>query len=107
MALPLLLTTFVIGMSLGRFVMRLTSLVTLSAAALLLSSTAMAQDKKLAANEQPQASTAYQASTDQPAASRAPAEKKICKRLATSGTRMAKTSCLTKEQWEKVQEESR
>jgi Spy/CpxP family protein refolding chaperone len=32
------------------------------------------------------------------------AEKKICKRLATSGTRMAERVCLTKEQWKKVDE---
>jgi len=80
--------------------MRLTSIVTLSAA-LLLSSTAMAQDKKLAVNEQASATATYQA----PAETAAPAEKKICKRLATSGTRMVKPTCLTKQQWEKVEEE--
>lgn len=32
------------------------------------------------------------------------AGKKICKRLATSGTRMAERVCLTKEQWKKVDE---
>lgn len=30
-------------------------------------------------------------------------EKKICKRLATSGTRMAERVCLTKEEWKKVE----
>jgi hypothetical protein len=80
--------------------MRLTSVVIMSAA-LLLSSTAVAKEKKLAANEQPSASTSYQA----PAETAAPAEKKICKRLATSGTRMFKTACLTKQQWDKVEEE--
>lgn len=33
-------------------------------------------------------------------------EKKICKRLATSGTRMADRVCLTKEQWKKVDDET-
>ena len=84
--------------------MRLMSVVTLSAA-LLLSSTAMAKEKKLAANEQPSTSLASQATSDEPAAAQAPAEKKICKRLATSGTRMFKTACLTKQQWQKVEEE--
>ena len=84
--------------------MRLTSVVTLSAA-LLLSSTAIAQDKKLAANEQASASTTYEATAEQPAAAQAAGEKKICKRLATSGTRMFKRSCLTKEQWEQVEEQ--
>jgi hypothetical protein len=85
--------------------MRITSVITLSAA-LLLSSTAMAQARKLAANEQPSASKSYQASDDQSGTPVA-AEKKICKRLATSGTRMAKRSCLTKQQWEKVAEEAK
>ena len=82
--------------------MRLTSVVTLSAA-LLLSSTAIAQDKKLASNEQPTANGSYQA----PAEAAAPAaeEKKICKQLKTSGTRMFKRACLTKQEWEKVEEE--
>jgi hypothetical protein len=80
--------------------MRLTSVVTLSAA-LLLSSTAMAQDKKLASNEQPSTNSAYQATEEAPAA----AEKKVCKRLATSGTRMAKRACLTEDQWKKVDEQ--
>jgi len=82
--------------------MRLTSIVTLSAA-LLLSSAAMAQDKKLAANEQPSTSVSDQAWAEAPA----PAEKKICKRLATSGTRMFERVCLTKQQWEKVEQESK
>jgi len=80
--------------------MRLTSIVTLSAA-LLLSSTAMAQDKKLAANEQPSPQSNYQA----PAETAAPAEKQICKSLKTSGTRMFKRTCLTKQQWEQVEEQ--
>ena len=82
--------------------MRLTSVVTLSAA-LLLSSTAMAQDKKLASNEV--ASRVSNQAADETTAP-APAEKKICKRLATSGTRMAERVCLTKQQWEKVEQEA-
>ena len=84
--------------------MRLTSVVTLSAA-LLLSSAAYAQDKQLAANEQPSAGAAYQARTDAPAA--APEEKKICKRLAVSGTRMADRVCRTTQQWQTVEEEAK
>jgi hypothetical protein len=34
-------------------------------------------------------------------------EKKICKRLATSGSRMAERVCLTKAEWKKVNEEAR
>ena len=33
------------------------------------------------------------------------ADKKVCKRLKTSGTRMADRVCLTKEQWKKVDEQ--
>ena len=33
----------------------------------------------------------------------AKAEKKICKRLETSGTRMAERVCLTKAQWDKIE----
>lgn len=83
--------------------MRLTSVVTLSAA-LLLSSTAMAQDKKLASNEQASARVTNQVAAE-PEAAPAPADKKVCKRLATSGTRMAERVCLTKQQWEKVEAE--
>ena len=87
--------------------MRLTSIVTLSAA-LLLSSAAVAQDKKLAANEQAEVSTNYQTTADQAAGvSQAPAEKKICKRLETSGTRMFQKVCLTKSEWEKVEEDAK
>lgn len=34
-------------------------------------------------------------------------EKTVCKRLATSGTRMAKRVCLTAGQWKKVEAEAR
>jgi hypothetical protein len=82
--------------------MRLTSVVTLSAA-LLLSSAAVAKENKLASNEQPSATTAYQAPAEAPAAT----EKKVCKRLATSGTRMEERVCLTKKEWQKVEEEAK
>jgi hypothetical protein len=74
--------------------MRLTSAVTLSAA-LLLSSTAMAQDKKLASNEQVAtrvSSCRRRLFRRQPRDLQAP---------ATSGTRMAERVCLTKQQWKK------
>ena len=82
--------------------MRLTSIVTLSAA-LLLSSTAVAQDRKLAANEQPLANASTAVKTEAPAA----AEKKVCKRLETSGTRMFQKVCLTKGEWDKVEQEAK
>ena len=82
--------------------MRLTSVVIMSTA-LLLSSTAMAKEKKLASNEQASAPTAYQA----PAEAAAPGEKQICKSLKVTGTRMFKKTCLTKQQWEQVEEEEK
>ena len=85
--------------------MRLTSVVTLSAA-LFLSSAAMAQDKKVAANEQPAANANYQAPADQAPAAQTPDEKKVCKSLPVSGTRMFKRACLTKQEWEKVEEDT-
>ena len=84
--------------------MRLTSVITLSAA-LFLSSTAMAQDKKLASNEQVASRVSNQAADE--TAAPTPVEKKVCKRLATSGTRMAERVCLTKQQWEKVESEAK
>jgi hypothetical protein len=82
--------------------MRLTSVVIMSAA-LLLSSTAMAKEKKLASNELAPSVTSIQSTAE----AVAPAEKKICKRLATSGTRMGERVCLTKQQWQKVEEEAK
>ena len=82
--------------------MRFTSVLTLSAA-LLLSSTAMAKEKKLASNEQASAPASYQA----PAEAAAPGEKQICKSLKVTGTRMFKKTCLTKQQWEHVEEEEK
>ena len=72
--------------------MRLTSIVSLSAA-LLIAAPAAAQGSSQAGTA---AATAAQSK---------PAEKKICKRLATSGTRMAERVCLTKEEWKKVEEQ--
>lgn len=43
----------------------------------------------------------------QPAAKSATADKKICKRLPASGTRMEERVCLTKAEWKKVEEEVR
>jgi hypothetical protein len=77
--------------------MRLTSIVSLSAA-LLLAAPAAAQGTTQAGTT---SSSAAQA------AKPAEAEKKICKRLATSGTRMAERVCLTKQEWQKVEEEAK
>ena len=71
--------------------MRLTSLVSLPAA-LLLAAPVAAQ------------STTQVGAASTTAARAKPAEKKICKRLETSGTRMAERVCLTKEEWKKVEE---
>jgi hypothetical protein len=35
----------------------------------------------------------------------APAEKKVCKRLATTGSRMEERVCLTKEEWKAVEKQ--
>ena len=80
--------------------MRLITVVTMSAA-LLLSSTATAKNQKLASSDQPSKDATYQANDQE----KKPSEKKVCKRLETSGTRMAERVCLTKEQWQKVEEE--
>jgi Spy/CpxP family protein refolding chaperone len=77
--------------------MRLTSIVSLSAT-LLLAAAAAAQGTTQAGT----ASTSA-AQTAKPA----DAEKKICKRLAMSGTRMAERVCLTKQEWQKVEEEAK
>ncbi len=36
----------------------------------------------------------------------ADSEKKVCKRLAASGTRMTERVCLTKDEWKKVEEQN-
>lgn len=82
--------------------MRLTSVVIMSAV-LLLSSAAVAKEKKLASNELAPSATSNQSNAE----AAAPAEKKICKRLETSGTRMFERVCLTKQQWQKVEDESK
>ena len=51
-----------------------------------------------------QTATAATASAAQPSKA-APEEKKICKRLETSGTRMAERVCLTKDEWKKVEQQ--
>jgi hypothetical protein len=51
------------------------------------------------------AKTNAQSETELPKAGKsADAEKKVCKRLETSGTRMAERVCLTKDEWKKVEE---
>ena len=75
--------------------MRLTSIVSLSAALLIAA--------PVAAQNTSQAGTASASAAQ--AAKPSEAEKKICKRLETSGTRMADRVCLTKEQWQKVEQD--
>ena len=56
----------------------------------------------------PAAANRAEANTSVPAettASDSAQEKKICRRLATTGTRMERRTCLTKEQWKKVQQQ--
>ena len=77
--------------------MRLTSIVSLSAALLLAA--------PVAAQGTTQAGSASTSAAQ--VAKPTEAEKKICKRLATSGTRMAERVCLTKQEWQKVEEESK
>ena len=67
------------------------------AAVLLTSAPAFAQNSS-------QAATAATASAAQPSKAAAE-EKKVCKRLETSGTRMAERVCLTKEEWKKVEQQ--
>jgi hypothetical protein len=44
-----------------------------------------------------------QAEPEQPAAGKA-SEKKICRKLAITGSRMGERKCLTREEWKKVDE---
>ena len=74
--------------------MRLTSIASLSAA-LLLAAPVTAQTSSQAGTA---ATSAAQAKPTE-------AEKKICKRLATSGSRMEPRVCLTKEEWKQVEKE--
>jgi hypothetical protein len=77
--------------------MRITSLATLSAV-LLVSVPAVAQTTQTGSAATTAAQSTKLADND---------EKKVCKRLATSGTRMAKRVCLTEDQWKKVEEEAK
>ena len=72
--------------------MRVRSFVALSTAALL-STAAVAETKTTAEPAQREAQKA------------SPAQKKICKRLATTGSRMEERVCLTKEEWKAVEKE--
>jgi len=76
--------------------MRIISLAALSAA-LLISVPAAAQSTQSGTAATTAAQTTKLAEND--------ADKKVCKRLATSGTRMAKRVCLTQDQWKKVDDE--
>ena len=65
---------------------------------------AQAQSKQLAANTTSQNTAApSQPATSQPSAV---APKTICKRLDSSYSRMAKRVCLTKEEWQRVEEDA-
>jgi hypothetical protein len=52
--------------------------------------------------------TAQQVGNGKSASSTAPAasEKKVCRKLVTSGSRFAEKVCLTKAQWEKIDADS-
>lgn len=67
------------------------------AAVLVVSTPAFAQNSS-------QAATAATASAAQPSKA-ATEEKKVCRRLETSGTRMAERVCLTKDEWKKVEQQ--
>ncbi len=78
--------------------MRLTSIVSLSAAMLIAA--------PVAAQGTSQAGTASAAAAQ--AAKPTVAEKKVCKRIEVSGSRMAKDRvCMTKDEWKKVEDEAR
>ena len=75
--------------------MRIIPLATV-AAALIMNAPASAQGNSQAA------ATAATAATP---GAKAKEEKKVCKLLQTSGTRMAERVCLTKEEWKKVEQQ--
>jgi len=82
--------------------MRATSFVSLSTA--LLMSTAAVAEIKTAAADAPK--TRAPAQTAQAVDAKvAPAQKQICKRLATTGSRMEERVCLTKDEWKLVEKE--
>jgi predicted transglutaminase-like cysteine proteinase len=60
---------------------------------------AQAQSNQLAANTTNQTTAA----TSQPATSQPSVAPKICKRIESSYSRMAKRVCLTKEEWQRVE----
>jgi hypothetical protein len=79
--------------------MRITQLATISAV-LLAAAPVAAQTTQTGSASSTAAQTTKLADNDQ-----ANDEKKVCKRLETSGTRMAKRVCLTESEWKKVEEE--
>jgi hypothetical protein len=79
--------------------MRITQLATISAI-LLAAAPVAAQTTQTGTASSTAAQPTKLADNDQ-----ANAEKKVCKRLETSGTRMAKRVCLTESEWKKVEEE--
>ncbi len=77
--------------------MRIVQLATLSAT-LMLAAPAIAQSTTQAGSA---------ATTSAQTAKTAVEEKKVCKRLDATGTRMEKRVCLTKEQWQKVEDDAK
>ena len=77
--------------------MRIVQLTTLSAT-LMLAAPAIAQSTTQAGSA---------ATTSAQTAKTAVEEKKVCKRLDATGTRMEKRVCLTKEQWQKVEDDAK
>jgi hypothetical protein len=67
----------------------------LAAAALLATATAAPAAVRTAQGEETKAEAAN---------GKASGEKKICKRLETSGTRMTERACLTKAEWKKIED---
>lgn len=76
--------------------MRIISFATI-ATALLITGPAFAQGNGQAAAAATTAAAAAQATKPKQ-------DEKVCKRLETSGTRMAERVCLTKEEWKKVEQ---
>jgi hypothetical protein len=80
--------------------MRITLLAALSTALLVVPATAQPTQSGSAATTAAQSSKLADNGE-------ADSDKKVCKRLKTSGTRMAKRACLTEDQWKKVEEEAK
>ena len=53
----------------------------------------------------PLAAKSNQLGESKPAASK-PSDKKVCKKIAATGSRMGDRVCLTKEEWKKVEEQA-